>query len=1290
MKSPATNDPDPENRMGSGVFAYVRLVLRVIGKTFSSARMNLARSSCAVWLCLPALIMECAASEAILDQSQTTGGAVANLRSHPDRKTVLAQTFTPSISGRLVQVNFGSHEYCYVDEHPTTIAITDTISGVPGTNILGKFVVAHLPAGLEASFADQEVYLEAGTLYAIVISTTAAKYPYQLYTFAASDYNPYPGGMLWHCWEGVPWEPAPTYSDTTKDLVFATYMIPSTPAIRLISPVNGSLVTEGVPVGLEAVVSSSTVPPVLIEFHVSGESVGSVTTPPYRLAWTPARIGEATLAATLTTTSGVISTSDVVHVTVRARGPDNDDFENRAAVIGDYAVAQFSNSTASLQPGEMRLNPATIGRTLWWEWKPPRSAQAVAAVRSAAASNAVVSAFIGSAVDALWLAASGSGQCSFKANAGETYVICVDSVVEPITDGTLVVALNDVEISAPAADARFAAPAAIPISGLRTGNSRDLAEVRFFCNGGEIGRDTQAPYELVTEIDVSGYYTLHLESSDAFGLVTRSVPVNVVVHPANDDFINATEISGYVVAIETSNVAATREGGRKWPWTTGTGEPIWADNQGGHSIWYRWTAPETGSCTIGGNGDGFGLLLVVYSGETVDTIMPIAGNAMGFPDPVTFDVVGGKTYQISIDGFFGEEGPIRWSLRLRAKNDDFTARTQFGGSFYETVTSFRGATLERDEQIWVGATNAASLWWSWTAPVAGQVTVSARSPTGTLQVGVFTGTDLAGLKPAVEPSGWAHESVVRFHASEGATYQFAVFGSAEDTSNFTFSLVLEMLQLLDPQDGTVFRAPADLTMSASASESMGQLRRVVFIANDKPVGEVESPPYVYRWTNVQAATYTIRAEAVLEEGAVLKSAPVTVLVYSGTELPTPKIWAAPPGYASYAMNAAGAFYVFGDVVGQFGVATNADLFWPQLGMQPPDGDRWQMLAGFYGLTERGLLYRSGVELIPVPGDAHRWTKIVPCGFYVLALTDTGCIYELSWLEQLHFPAGDSGWIDVGGGTDFWVTLDSRGRAFFHQVGAYNKLQSHEIEMPSGVTAFKEIAAAMNGVVLLGNNQQLYEMARPFFHPWYGQFLPPRLVKLPEGVSCWQKFSVGGFHVLVIGDNGELYAWGRNYENQLGIGVGGDQPDPVQVPKPDGVTAWSDISAGYMHSLAIGNDGNLYAWGPNYKGELGIGHLPSQPMPARVSNVGSLCGYPVIYTTGENVVLPDGSFKVRFKSDLNRLYLIQYSDDMETWKTAQLPLNGTGNITEWIDDGPPKTEVHPALVAARFYRIVFGR
>ncbi len=64
--------------------------------------------------------------------------------------------------------------------------------------------------------------------------------------------------------------------------------------------------------------------------------------------------------------------------------------------------------------------------------------------------------------------------------------------------------------------------------------------------------------------------------------------------------------------------------------------------------------------------------------------------------------------------------------------------------------------------------------------------------------------------------------------------------------------------------------------------------------------------------------------------------------------------------------------------------------------------------------------------------------------------------------------------------------------------------------------------------------------------------------------------------MAIGSNGVAYSWGEGADGQLGNG-GANKKVPVLVSMPGGVTAVA-IAGGLDHSLAIGSDGNLYAWG----------------------------------------------------------------------------------------------------------------
>ncbi|MBI0063098.1 InlB B-repeat-containing protein [Bifidobacterium sp. M0109] len=96
--------------------------------------------------------------------------------------------------------------------------------------------------------------------------------------------------------------------------------------------------------------------------------------------------------------------------------------------------------------------------------------------------------------------------------------------------------------------------------------------------------------------------------------------------------------------------------------------------------------------------------------------------------------------------------------------------------------------------------------------------------------------------------------------------------------------------------------------------------------------------------------------------------------------------------------------------------------------------------------------------------------------------------------------------------------------------------------------------------------------------------------------------------LAVGSDGNAYAWGDNYYGQLGNGTRDDKHAPVMVRTPDRNTypdlpkdfTYLQVSAGGDHSLAVGSDGNAYAWGDNSKGQLGDGTSTSyRTTPVRV-------------------------------------------------------------------------------------------
>ena len=88
-------------------------------------------------------------------------------------------------------------------------------------------------------------------------------------------------------------------------------------------------------------------------------------------------------------------------------------------------------------------------------------------------------------------------------------------------------------------------------------------------------------------------------------------------------------------------------------------------------------------------------------------------------------------------------------------------------------------------------------------------------------------------------------------------------------------------------------------------------------------------------------------------------------------------------------------------------------------------------------------------------------------------------------------------------------------------------------------------------------------------------------------------SAGGYHSLALGSNGTLWAWGWNNTGQLGDGTTANRLVPISVLN---LTNGTFISSGYAHSLALSVDGTNWAWGQNNFGQLGDGTTNSSSLP----------------------------------------------------------------------------------------------
>lgn len=248
--------------------------------------------------------------------------------------------------------------------------------------------------------------------------------------------------------------------------------------------------------------------------------------------------------------------------------------------------------------------------------------------------------------------------------------------------------------------------------------------------------------------------------------------------PPNDNFASRTALSGATNSVSGATDNATKE----------SGEPNHAGNPGGRSAWWSWTAPSDGSYTLDTFGSAFDTLLAVYTGSAVNALTAVASNDNSggtLQSRVTFTAVGGTTYQIAVDGFGGSFGRVQLSFSQPVvvappPNDGFANRLTLTGTNTSSVATNTAATKETGEPNHAGNSGGRSVWWTWTAPSNGSVTLTTAGSTFNTLLAVYTGSTVGSLTAIASNNndpGGGLTSRVAFSVVSGQTYQIAVDGN---------------------------------------------------------------------------------------------------------------------------------------------------------------------------------------------------------------------------------------------------------------------------------------------------------------------------------------------------------------------------------------------------------------------------------------------------------------------------------------------------------------------------------
>src|SRR5206468_6088524 len=115
--------------------------------------------------------------------------------------------------------------------------------------------------------------------------------------------------------------------------------------------------------------------------------------------------------------------------------------------------------------------------------------------------------------------------------------------------------------------------------------------------------------------------------------------------PANDNWANAALASGGSGSASGANDGATTE----------SGEPLSLNGvPTGKTVWWKWTAPASGTVVFDTKGSSFDTVLGVFTGSSVSTLSPVAADDDGggsLTSQASFGAVAGTTYYLQVGSF---------------------------------------------------------------------------------------------------------------------------------------------------------------------------------------------------------------------------------------------------------------------------------------------------------------------------------------------------------------------------------------------------------------------------------------------------------------------------------------------------------------------------------------------------------------------------------------------------------------------------------------------------------------
>jgi subtilisin family serine protease len=294
---------------------------------------------------------------------------------------------------------------------------------------------------------------------------------------------------------------------------------------------------------------------------------------------------------------------------------------------------------------------------------------------------------------------------------------------------------------------------------------------------------------------------------DGFGSETGTISLEYEFTPAsgsapdNDMFADRILLTSVSTLNAGSNVQATAEPGE--PDHAEASSPV-------ESVWWSWTAPSHGQVTFSTEGSNFDTTLAAYTGTEITSLTLVAfddDSGPGSTSKMSFEVLPGQTYAVSVDGYAGSKGSISISASFaenagREPNDLFASRIPINSPNAVVNGSNVRGYGEVGEPNHAGFSSPIqSVWWSWTAPASGLATFRTQGSNFDTTLAVYTGSNVANLTLVSsndDASAASSTSSTTFETTAGRTYAIAVDGFGNATGSIRLEVQFSPVTVTPP------------------------------------------------------------------------------------------------------------------------------------------------------------------------------------------------------------------------------------------------------------------------------------------------------------------------------------------------------------------------------------------------------------------------------------------------------------------------------------------------------------